>query len=343
VIGAVRVAGILAVLGGWAMPVAAQDSLLAELAHRFRSRPLSLGVLLQVVGEYQNQDRVTGPNGFRVPNFRLRLSGELDGGYGYLVQTNFAASPAILDAALQYRVAESLVLQAGQFKAPFSRELLTGAGDLDFVERSRVVAALAPARQLGVLGRGQVAGGRVEYAAGVFNGNGIGTGANDGGNVLGVGRLAWWPLGRGPTAPARLELAANFGYSHDSNVNLGPLIAGFHGRRSLWGLDARYETGRWLFAGEVIGARLAPSTLGTTTHPLGWQTTAGFHPTARLQLLVRWDAMRPDGLAADGDLLVAGLRAWPTGAIQFRLDDLIDVAHAELASHRVQAGAQVGF
>ena len=337
-----RSAALAAGLLCLANPLTAQDSLLTELAHRFRSRPLSLGALLQVVGDYQHNDRASGVNGFRVTNFRLKLFGELDGGYGYLLQTNFAAGPAILDAELHYRVADALVVQGGQFKAPFSRELLTGAGDLDFIDRSRVVTALAPGRQLGVEAHGRLVRGQVDYAIGAFNGNGIGVGANDDGRLLGAARLGWWPLGIESTAVRHLELGANIAYSRDTDVSLGPLAASFQGQRTVWGADVRFTDRCWLLAGEVVGARLASLNSGTA-QPWGWQATAGFKPTPRLQLLTRWDALRSDGLSPDGDLLVFGLRAWPTGAVQFRLDDLIDVDHPEPARHRVQASAQLGI
>lgn len=326
---------------GSAAPLTAQDSLLAELAQRFRSRPLSLGALLQVVGDYQNTDRAAGVNGFRVANFRLKLSGELDGGYGYGLQTNFAAAPAILDAELHYRLADALVLQAGQFKAPFSRELLTGAGDLDFIDRARIVSALAPSRQMGVQARGRIHG-RLEYGAGAFNGNGIGARLNDDGRLMGVARASWWPLGFSRGGGRSLELGANLAYSRDGNVNLGSLVSGFEGRRTVWGMDLRFTDRRWLVAGEIVGARLAALNAGTT-RPKGWQATIGFQPTPRLQLLARWDALRGNGLAADGNLLVLGVRTWPTGAIQLRVNDAIDLAHARPARHRIQAGAQLGF
>lgn len=322
-------------------PLAAQDSLLTQLAHRFRSRPLSLGALLQVVGDYQHAGRSSGINGFRVTNFRLKLSGELDGGYGYTLQTNFATSPAILDAEAHYRLAEALVLQAGQFKAPFSRELLTTAGDLDFIERSRVVTALAPGRQLGLELRGRLGRGRLEYGMGAFNGNGIAS-RNDDGRLLGVARAGVWLLGAEPSASRRLEVGGNIAYSRDTDVNLGTLGASFQGRRTIWGADARYIDQRWLLAGEIVGARLASVDAGTS-HPWGWQATAGFRPHSRVQLLVRWDGLRSDDLSPDGDVLQFGIRAWPTGAIQFRLDDQIEADHPEPSRHRILTGAQLGF
>lgn len=338
----VRTPGILMGLALCAAPqLVAQDSLLTELKHRLQSPAFTVGALLQVVGEYQNEQS-GGQNGITIPNMRLRLSGELDGGFGYLLHTNFASAPAILDAEVHYRLTDGLVVQAGQFKAPFSRELLTGAGDLDFIERSRVVGALAPGRQLGIEARGRLAGRAVEYAVGGFNGNGTAR-SNDDDRLLGVARLAWWALGSEAGARRRLEFAANLGYSHDSNVRLGPLAAGFRGHRTVWGGDFRYTDGRWLVAAEVVGARLRFDSTGAVTHPHGWQATLGFNVTRKVQLLTRWDALRSDGLSADGDLLVLGLRAWPTGAIQFRLDDLIDTDHAALKHHRLLAGAQFGF
>ncbi len=337
-----RIVVLLAGLAGFTSPLAAQDSLLTELAHRFKSKPLSLGALLQVVGDYQDEARTSGVNGFRVANFRLKLSGELDGGYGYTLQTNFAASPAILDAELHYRVADELVLQAGQFKAPFSRELLTGAGDLDFIDRSRIVAALAPSRQIGAEARGKLAQGRVEYAAGAFNGNGIGSRTNDDDRVMGVARLGGWLLGAAPGSAARLELGGNLAYSEDASVSLGSFGTGFAGTRTVWGADLRYTSGLALLAVEVVGARLEAAG-GGTTRPYGWHVTVGSKPGARVQLLARWDAVRPDGLGGDSDLLVLGFRAMPTGAIQFRGNYAIDVDHAELSQHRVQAGAQLAF
>ncbi len=333
---------VLVGLSCLASPLAAQDSLLTQLAQRFKSKPLSLGALLQVVGDYQNETRSTGVNGFRIANFRLKLSGELDGGYGYTLQTNFAAAPAILDAELHYRVTDALVLQAGQFKAPFSRELLTGAGDLDFIDRSRVVTALAPNRQMGAEIHGRLSEGRVEYATGVFNGNGIGARANDDDRVMVAGRLGWWLLGAAPGATTRLEFGGNLAYSEDANVSLGSLGTGFAGKRTVWGADLRYTSGLALLAVEIVGARLEP-TGGGTAKPYGWQVTVGSKPGAKVQLLARWDAIRPDGLGGDSDLLVLGFRAAPTGAVQFRVNHIIDLDNAELSRHRFQAGAQLGF
>jgi Phosphate-selective porin O and P len=233
------------------------------------------------------------------------------------------------------------VAQAGQFKAPFSRELLTSAGELDFIERARVVNALAPGRQRGIEARGRLAG-SVEYGIGAFNGNGTGS-ANDDNRLLGVARLGWWVMGAESGASRRLELAVNGGYSHDEAVNLPGLDPSFRGQRTLWGADFRYSDRRWLVAAEAIGSRLDYDSTGAVVHPHGWQATAGYHVSPRVQLLARWDALHSDGLGPDGDLLIAGLRAWPTGAVQFRLEDVVDPDQPGIEHHRFMFGGQFGF
>jgi len=64
-------------------------------------------------------------------------------------------------------------LRFGLFKSPFSHEFLTSAASLDFVRRSQVVSALAPARRIGAQLRGALGGGLIAYRLGVFNGNGF--------------------------------------------------------------------------------------------------------------------------------------------------------------------------
>ncbi|TFG89302.1 MAG: hypothetical protein E4H17_00910 [Gemmatimonadales bacterium] len=335
-----RVIVIVLALSGAAAPRAAQDSLLTELAHRFQSEPLRLGMLLQVVGDFQDNRNDGSSNGFRIPNARLKLSGRLDNGFGYLLQTNFASSTVLLDAALSYRAAEPFTLQAGKFKVPFSGELLTAAGELDFIDRAQVVRALAPGRQLGAQAEGRVARGVVQYGLGVFSGNT--ESSNDDDRLLTAGRVAIVPFRSTPSSTRQLEIAGNLAYSHDTNVSLGALGSSFAGRRTLYGADVRWRHDDWLVAGEFIGARLEPDS-GSTTNPVGWQGTLGYHISRKFQLLARWDALRPDGPGADSDLLLIGFRAWPTGAVQCRLAYQRDLAMTDSSPHGVLAGAQLGF
>jgi phosphate-selective porin len=80
------------------------------------------------------------------------------------------------DAFVNVRANRALQLRAGHFKVPFSREQLTGAGSLDFVDRSRAADLLAPGRSAGVALHGHVAGRAVGYEIGAFLRDGTRTG-----------------------------------------------------------------------------------------------------------------------------------------------------------------------
>lgn len=70
------------------------------------------------------------------------------------------------------RIARGLQVRGGRFRIPFSLEQTTGPTDLDFIERSRIAARLAPGRDTGVVVHGNLFDRGLRYNAGVF--------ANDG-------------------------------------------------------------------------------------------------------------------------------------------------------------------
>lgn len=326
-----------------ARPIAAQEPgsgepLLTRLRQAAQHDWLAFGMLVQAVGDAQWTRRAPGPNGFSIPNARLRVSGRLDGGFAYLLQTNFAGSVAVLDARVGYHPVPEVGLEAGLFKVPFSRELLTYGGALDYVERAAVVNGLAPNRQRGIQLGGEFNGGRLEYAVGAFNGNRAG--ANDDNRVLGVVRVAVRPWG--PAGGRHAEVAFNAARSRDRDGDVG-LVPDFAGTRTLYGVDTRWEDGPWLLAGELTGATLDPVT-GSTRTPHGWFAQVGrkLGRAGRHQLLLRWDGLRPDGLAPDHDLLLAGWNHWPTGAIKVQVNWVVDLDRAQPRYHRVLANLQFG-
>jgi hypothetical protein len=340
---------VMILLGG-APRAAAQDEapaqddepLYEELVRHFKKPYLSIGALFQAVADFQAERSFAGSNGFSIANMRISLSGELDGGFGYFFQTNFVRSPAILDASLHYRVAPALVVEAGLFKAPFSRELLTGAGAIDFVNRAQVVRALAPARQIGAAVGGTLLDGALAWDAGLFNGNGFDGLGNDNDDFLWAGRLAIHPPGfQTPDTGDGLEIALNVGTSRDDDADLGDFVPGFDGERRLVGGDFRWESGRLLIAGELIAADLDPS-VGGEFDPHGFHLTAGWHLTAKAQVLGRWDSFSPDGIAPDSDLLIAGLNIWPTRVTELQVNYIYHTQES-LENSQLLVNAQVSF
>jgi hypothetical protein len=93
----------------------------------------------------------------------------------------------------------ALAVTTGQFKVPFSRQVLVRDTDIQMINKA-ALTTLAPGRQLGLATRLNVpVVPMVEISAGIFNGKGINVIDNIDDNFMAVGRIALRPLG--PYAP----------------------------------------------------------------------------------------------------------------------------------------------
>ena len=115
------------------------------------TRALQISGLLQT--EYEGFEQSTKTNTFLLHRARLDVKGNISDDWSYEVYTEFAGvNPKLLDAYTTYRIADYLKLTAGQFKVPFSIESLTSDSELEFIDRTQVVNALA-GRSTDVIGK----------------------------------------------------------------------------------------------------------------------------------------------------------------------------------------------
>jgi phosphate-selective porin OprO/OprP len=84
-----------------------------------------------------------------------------------------ATTPSIYDAYINYHYSPAFQIEAGKFKPPVGLEYLQSDANMSFNERS-LVTDLIPGRDLGFELHGDISGGVVSYAAGIFNGVGDG-------------------------------------------------------------------------------------------------------------------------------------------------------------------------
>ncbi len=320
-----------------------EEPLLDELTRLFQTEALSIGALLQTVGTFQADRTLPGGNGFTIATMRLAVYGQLDMGFGYFFQTDFTRTRPLLDAAMHYRIAPALRLDAGLFKVPFSREFLTPASSIDFVNRARVVASLAPNRQIGVQAGGSLAEGALGYAVGLFNGNRFAeANTNDNDNFLYAVRLTYDAApARDADGGERLAFGLNLAFSRDDDVVLIGFPDGFEGDRLLIGVDGRWTRDRLLVAAELLAGDLDPVAAGSAD-PFGWQMTLGYMMSRRSQLLFRWDKFDPDVGAEADDLFIFGYNLWPSGATEVQLNYAIPTSGG-LDEHQLLANLQVGF
>ncbi len=130
------------------------------------------GVLQVDNRTFFNDRNIQGNDGFLLRRARPILSGTVYRDFDFLFVPDFGGSTVqIFDAYLNYRCEPWLQLRAGKFKTPVGLEQLQVDRDTWFNERS-LVTDLVPNRDLGFQVWGDIAGGALSYAAGVFNGVG---------------------------------------------------------------------------------------------------------------------------------------------------------------------------
>jgi phosphate-selective porin OprO/OprP len=88
----------------------------------------------------------------------------------FKVMPELAGSVVLLDGYVDIRFSPKLRLRTGKDKTPVGYELLIGDAYLIFPERS-VVSLLVPNRDVGFQAQGDLAGGKLLYSGGIFNGN----------------------------------------------------------------------------------------------------------------------------------------------------------------------------
>jgi phosphate-selective porin OprO/OprP len=126
--------------------------------------------LLQVDGRFfAKNDAFQSNDTFLVRRFRPSLEGTLFSLVDFRLLPEFAGTVQILDAYLDIHPREWLRLRAGKFKAPIGLERLQNDADLPLLERA-LDQNLSSQRDVGVQLWGDVAGGIVTYAVGIFNG-----------------------------------------------------------------------------------------------------------------------------------------------------------------------------
>ena len=326
-----------------------EEPLYEKLKQHFKSKYLSIGAWLRSDFEYQEDRNNEKNNGFEISRFRLTFGGELDGGLGYLMASDFFLSPAILDAKIYYRKSESFAIDVGQFKAPFSAEFLRSGADRDFIRKASL-AELAPRRQIGVQFRGWIRKDLISYAAGIFNGNGR-VNDNDNGKFMYVARITYsgqplvgLPLGFLDVEEddKKVDLGLNIAFSEDDDVEIPSLVSNFSGKRFLVGVDSRLRRGKMLLSGEVIYAHLDQET-GATKKLFGYHVTSGYVLNPKTRILVRFDNLQTDGLDDDTSLLIFSYSHRPTKVTRLQVNYGIDLDNRAFDKNRFFCSFQFRF
>jgi phosphate-selective porin OprO and OprP len=128
------------------------------------------GLLQMDSRTFFSDDKAKGNDAFLLRRARPILSGTVYKDFDFLFTPEFAGnSVQIVDALINYRLVPELQLQVGKMKPPVGLEALQPDQFVFFNERS-MVSDLLPYRDIGAELHGDLWGGAVSYAAGLFNG-----------------------------------------------------------------------------------------------------------------------------------------------------------------------------
>ena len=178
---------------------------------------------------FQEDDERPAVDTFLLRRVRPIFEGTVFKNFDFRIMPDFGGGQTVLqDAYIDARFSPKFKVRAGKFKPPVGLERLQSATELLFVERA-FPTNLVPNRDLGIQLHGDLAGGNVNWAVGVFNGVPDGANgdadANDGKDI--AARLFFQPFlaAGGPLKGLGFGVAASSGDQEGTLTSTG--LAGY--------------------------------------------------------------------------------------------------------------------
>lgn len=173
-------------------------------------------------------------------------------------------------------------LTGGQFKVPLGRQEMTSSAYLQFVDRDILSGEFTRGRDVGVMLDGLLAGGKLEYAAGMFNGNPASRLGNDNEAYQYNARVVFQPFGavrysesdfESRLAPRRPLVAFGLQVERNDLHGAGSRVNDYS--TTIVGGDVAFKLqGLFAFA-EYFGRNRDPET-GPSFRSDGWHAQAGY-------------------------------------------------------------------
>jgi phosphate-selective porin OprO/OprP len=205
---------------------------------------------------------------------------------------------------------QTFMVTLGQFKVPLGRQEMTSSGYQQFADRDILSFEFTRGRDIGLQLEGLLAGGKLVYQAGLFNGNPASRLGNDNSKYQYNARVTFQPNGRVRYSEGDFEsrdkplfaVAAQFEHNdqHGSSLTVEDL------KTVIWGGDVVFKyKGLSLFA-EVFFRDREPEE-GPSFRSDGWHAQAGyFLKRDRLELAVRYARFDPGTEPGDDQKEIGG-------------------------------------
>lgn len=233
---------------------------------------LRIGGWLQFDSRWYLNDQHPNADTFLIRRARLDIRGVLENDFAYrLYATLIGERNGVLQEGwLEYRKYPVARVRVGQVFEPFSLEAVYSARWTWFMERAMIVNAISPTEDIGVMFLGKLWDGRLEYGAGVFNGQGRNTSAtvDDKDFTARVVLTPWVNAPKGDSLRG-LSFGGSFGTGNNQKNLAGNSFQtqGFtswyefasgvsqDGGLTRWGLEGQYLLGPFSVQGEYLRAR----------------------------------------------------------------------------------------
>jgi phosphate-selective porin OprO and OprP len=251
----------------------------------------------------------------------------------YKLQIEFAKTPAILDANIEYEFCKPAKIRVGQFLVPFSLENVTGTSDVDMINRAQPEEKLVPGRDNASQGRdvGIAVFGNysiVEYTVAIVNGPGINKSDTNSHKDL-VGRVVVHPL-------KYLAVGGSLYKGKHSAAAEEPLVT-----RDKAGLELALLIDRASLKAEYLYAKDDKLTRN------GWYAQAGyFIMREKVQALVKCDMVDMNRVLSGDrvDRYTAGVNWFLSGRTKFQLNyELYKLESGKIDNKAILAMFQVAY
>ncbi|MGL4293258.1 MAG: porin [Bacteroidales bacterium] len=248
-----------------------------------------------ILGRGQYSTDPSNFGGFDIRMLRFILGGDITKDFTYRVQMEFAGSPRILDAWLEWKKYDFFRIRAGQQKRNFTFENPWSPVTLGVPDYSQVIMQLSGftdrvgehtcgGRDVGIVFTGDFvklpSHHLFRYDLGVFNGNGINKADNNKFKDV-IGSMFIRPV---------KDLHIGGGYWLGKYGPQKEMVD-----RKRWTVGFKYDDNRYLLRGEYIsskGGKLKEPDANLNSD--GWYLTAGMSVSKALRAFVKYDVYRDD-------------------------------------------------
>jgi hypothetical protein len=271
-----------------------------------------VNMLVQSVARFSfEDDNFLGGRGFSLPNARVSLRGNIDGGFYYRVFVNMASEPNLLDAFVGYRYDERFRITAGAQKPSQTLDFTPPPQNIEFISRARITGQLVQSREIGVSAQGDL--NNLYYFLGVFNGNRLRSNNNN--RFYTIGRLQYTI---NDVIPGFIKIAANGSFGNSSGVqsgNAGPVLGG---ERTIFGVDLHAETVKVMIKAEYLTGNLELPVALLEETISGYYLTGGYKVRDNVQLLARYQTVFYELSDFWESQITLGIKRQVTSLISFR-------------------------